>query len=291
VDLITGTVLRWLILLATIGVWVALPGLRAGPPDPDNRKAPRPLPREGPEPGAFSRDCLEPEELQFGCWRTANDTEELYAAALAGDEPDDQLAAARALWLGRSRRQAANVLKFLAGPPPGGDGFRALQREAEAALRPAPVLKELTEGDYKWGAWLAFLRPHKDFVPTLLAALKDRPRYRAETVLALGNSGDPRALEPLLALLKAKDYEPPGEAAQALGYLGDPKAEPALIEALAADNNWRQAQACGALARLGTRKALPALEKLAKDERPTGAVNVSGMAQYAVEQIARREKR
>src|SRR5262249_22061749 len=159
------------------------------------------------------------------------------------------LAAARALWQGHSRRYAAEVLKYLAGPPPGGEAYQAFQREVEASLRPDRILRELRKGDYEWGAWLAFLRPKEDFVPVLLAGLKDHPKSLPGTVLALGNSGDPRALKPLLKLLRSKDYRTAGDAAQALGYLGDVKAEPALIEALATDNGWRQVKACGALAK------------------------------------------
>ena len=83
----------------------------------------------------------------------------------------------------------------------------------------------MTEGDYLWGTWLAFLRPHEQVVPTLLAALKDKPdrtlpagrkgksEFFSETMLALGNSGDARALKPLLELLKSDDYRIAGDAA------------------------------------------------------------------------------
>ena len=144
-------------------------------------------------------------------------------------------------------------------------------------------MKELKDGDYTWGTWLAFLRPHNDLVPALLAALKDRPDARPETMLALGNSGDPRALDPLLALLKSKDYRTAGDAAQALGYLGDPKAEPALIEALAG-KGWPQLQASQALAIVGSPKALPGLEKLANGGS-AGALNIAGAARDAIVRI------
>src|SRR5262249_32739670 len=156
--------------------------------------------------------------------------------------------AARELWAGHSRRQATNVLKYLAGPPPGGEGFRKLQREVEAALQPQAVLRELKEGDYLWGTWLAFLRPNEQLVPTLLGGLKDKPvrglllggkgksEFFPETILALGNSGDARALEPLVELLRSDDYQIAGDAAKALGYLGNAEVEPKLIEALAWDN-------------------------------------------------------
>ncbi len=265
-------------------------------PDPKIPQGEKKTPR-------FSWQHLNPPELQFSCTGTSSDDEEKYAELLVKGEPHQQLAAARELWEGHRRRQASNVLKYLAGSPPGGEGFRKLQREVEASLQPQVILRELKEGDYLWGTWLAFLRPHEQLVPTLLAGLKDKPergllaggkgksKYFSETMLALGNSGDPRALEPLLELLKSDDYEIAGDAAKALGYLGNADVEPKLVEALAWDNGWRQVNACGALGMIGSRKALPALEKLAKDDRFTGVLNVAGAAEYAIEQINKREKR
>jgi hypothetical protein len=232
-----------------------------------------------------------PDELQFSDGVGLDGREERHAETLDKGDSPERLAAARTLWRGHSRRHAAEVLKYLAAPPPGGDDYRDFQREVEASFRPEAILRELREGDYRWGAWLAFLRPHKEFVPILLDGLKDQPELLSETVLALGNSGDRRALKPLLDLLKSKDYGTAGAAAKALGYLGDPEAEPKLIEALAEGNSWRQVSACGALAKMGTRRSLPALEKLANDNRYTGALNVRGMAAHAVEKISKREKR
>ena len=250
----------------------------------------------------LSWQYLNPPELQFSCAGSSDTQEEKLAELLVKGEPHQRLAAARELWEGRSRRQASNVLRYLAGPPPGGEGFRKLQRETDAALKPQSILRDLKGGDYVWGTWLAFLRPHEDLVPTLLAGLEDKPprglgvrgqgksEFFPETVLALGNSGDARALGPLLGLLKSDDYRIAGDAATALGYLGDADAEPSLIEALASDNGWRQVNACGALAKIGTRGSLPALEKLAKSDRPTGALSVRGAAEFAVQRITEREK-
>jgi hypothetical protein len=237
---------------------------------------------------AFS--IFEPTELQFSDGVGYDTREEGYAKTLVQDDSDGRLAAAQALWEGHSRRHASKVLKYMADPPPGGEDYRAFQRKIDAAFQPDAILRELQEGDYEWGAWLAFLRPHKDLVPTLLAGLKDKPKMLPETMLALGNSGDPRALEPLLELLKSKDYRTAGDAAQALGYLGGKDVEVKLIEALAEDNGWRQVKACGALAKLGSRRALPALEKLANSDRYTGALSIKGMAKTAVERIKKREK-
>src|SRR4051794_5044407 len=72
-----------------------------------------------PKPGAFSKSYLNPPELQFSCAGTSDRTEERLAELLEKGEPDEQLAAARALWKGRSRRKATEVLKYLAGSPPG----------------------------------------------------------------------------------------------------------------------------------------------------------------------------
>ncbi len=158
-------------------------------------------------------------------------------------------------------------------------------------MRPQAVLRELQKGDYLWGTWLAFLRPHNDLVPALLAGFKDKPDEQPETTLALGNSGDPRALEPLLELLKSKEYRKSGDAAQALGYLGSAEAEPALIEALSQDNGWLRIKASAALAKLGSRKALAALEKLANSDEYTGALNVKGTVAEAIKSIEKRHKR
>jgi hypothetical protein len=239
------------------------------------------------EPGAFSRQV--PGELQYTCVRWIDVAEEAYAVQLRDANPAVRLAAARGLWRGRSRRYAPEVLKFLAGPPPGGEPYRAFQRDVEESLRPDAILRELKKGDYAWGAWLAFLRPHRDLVPPLLENLK--VHALPETTLALGNSGDARALEPLVELLQSKNSQTAGSAAQALGYFGDAQAEGKLIEALASDEPWLQVKACGALAKMGSHHALPALEKLAKDDRYTGALAVRGMAQDAVASIKKRENR
>jgi hypothetical protein len=238
--------------------------------------------------GAFTE--VLPDELQFSDAIAFHEAEAALAKKLAVGDSTEQLSAARALWEGHSRKSATNVLRFVVGPPLGGDAFRAFQREVDAALQPDAILRELTAGDYRWGTWLAFLRPQKELVSTLLAGLKDRPRWHPETVLALGNSGDPRALEPLVTLLSNADYRTPGDAAQALGYLGLPEAEPSLVAALANENPWLRVKACDALAKIGTQEAVPALERLAKDNRYTGLLDVKGTAEFAIESITKRRR-
>ena len=222
------------------------------------------IPASEVAPGAISLEYLCPAELRHGCVMLLGVTEETLRKRLADDDanPAEKLTAARGLWRGRSRRYASDVLKFVAGPPPGGDDYRAFQRDVEASLKTDAVLHELREGDYLWGTWLAFLRPSSDYVPELIAGLKNKPEMLSETILALGNSGDPRALEPLLELLKGEDYWIPGDAAHALGYLGRQEAEPQLLEALANGKGYLRGNACGALGRIGTKRSLPCSKSL-----------------------------
>lgn len=245
--------------------------------------------RQDSTSAAFSSSL--PQELQFSDGIGLAAEEEALASTLAGGDPASRVAAARELWHGHSRRHARAVLKFVLGEPPKEETFAALKQDVQNGLQPQAILHELRDGDYWWGAWLAFVRPHKDLVPELMAGLKGKPASLPETILALGKSGDPRALKPLLSLLKCDDYRTTGDAAQALGYLGAPEAEPKLVEALSRDWPWLQVKACGALAEIGTRRAIPALERLAKDDRYTGVLNVRGMAKHAIESIGKREKR
>jgi hypothetical protein len=237
----------------------------------------------GPAAPAPEFSTSDPPELQFSDARFTDGREDRLGRALAAGSPQRAAAALR-LWRGHSRSHARAVVAFAAtGPEP-------FKREVEAGLTPEAVLAEFRTGDYRWGAWLAGLRPHKDFVPVLLSALKDRPDALPETTLALGMSGDRTALAPLLDLLKTGGYRAAGDAAQALGYLGLPEAEPALIEALGGQG-WVQVRASTALAKVGTRAALPALKKLAADPGYTGGLNVKGMAQAAVKAIEKRESK
>lgn len=240
--------------------------------------------------GRFSKQGWDPpEELRFSDFGIFSEDYDEYEKALAKGETHEQIAAARVLWEGHSRLHATSVLKFLAGSPLGGDDFRKLQRDVEASLQLQAILHELKEGDYLWGCWLAFLRPHKDLVPTLVAGLKNQPDMLAETVLALGNSGDPKAKPPLVELLKSKDIDHATYAASALGYLGG--AETELLEVLVRKDDRFRVFVCSSLGRTGSQKALPALEKLAKEDKVYGAFNVKRIAEEAIESIKKREKK
>jgi hypothetical protein len=238
-------------------------------------------------PGAFS--YINPSELQFSCNVTFHPQEENCSVQLACENPAKRLEAAQALWRGHSRRHAADVITFAQGPRLQVAGFDRFAQLVKESLTPVAILKELQTGDYEWGAWLAFLEPDKELVPELIAALETQPKYRDATAIALGKSKDPRALKPLLKLLKS-DYVSAGFAADGLAYLADPAAESALIDALKADRGWMQACAAGALAKIGSAKAIPELERLANDKSYTGAIDVDGAAQRAIDAIKVRSK-
>jgi HEAT repeat protein len=90
--------------------------------------------------------------------------------------------------------------------------------------------------------------------------------------------------------LKSGNYRIRGYAALGLGYLGNPQAEGVLIEALGAQNGFLQVKACQALAMVGSRRAVSALQGLSKRKRYNGAMNIQGMAKYAIDRIQQREK-
>jgi HEAT repeat protein len=106
-----------------------------------------------------------------------------------------------------------------------------------------------------------FLYALKDFhaaetVDFFLSVL-DKDSYEAETAaLALGETGDKRAIEPLKRSLKSKDTELRMAAAAALLHFGDEKSAKILQEALKKDD-MQAVEAASALAQSPHPKALP----------------------------------
>jgi WD40 repeat protein len=219
-----------------------------------------------------------------------NSREEDLRTSLSDGNPAKRLAAARGLWEGHSRLHSRAILQLVTDPTKS-DSYPGLRQLVEDSLKPEAILHELLQGDYEWGAWLAFLRPHRDLVPALLDGLKNRQASLPETMLALGGSGDRRALEPLLTLLKRDKERTAGDAAQALGYLGAVEVEPKLIEALSRENAWLQLQACLALARIGSPRAIPTLERLVNDKRDNLILDIRSAAMHAIVGIEKREQR
>jgi len=230
----------------------------------------------------------DPSELQFSCAVFLNAQEEALAGKLSKGSAEERVAAARDLWNGHSRRHAGHVIEFILGRTSQTDSMAALKHIVEDSLKPEAILRELRQDDNLWGLWLAFLHPHEALVPDLLADLIKKPQNRPEVILALGKSGDPRALQPLLHLVDDSDYRIPGDAANALRYMTFPAAEQKLIEALSRDNGWLKVKACSALGKVGCPRALPALERIAKDRRSTGALSIRSTATCAIEAIVKR---
>ncbi len=94
-------------------------------------------------------------------------------------------------------------------------------------------------------------------------------RTRAAGALALGETGDARALQPLLKCLRGRA---PEAAAKALGMLGDPDAVEPLMgvaEGAAGETQGTRAAAASALGALADKRAIPTLVKaLAKLGEP-----------------------
>jgi hypothetical protein len=233
-----------------------------------------------------------PSELAFGCVGSISEPEESAAKLLMDvhQPAASRTHAASQLWNGKSRAYAPVVLSYLAKPLPGcGKEFRQLLATTESDLAPESIRKELLHGKYEWGAWLAFLRPAPEVVPLLIDHLELSTDYRDETILALGASGDQRALPVLLKCLSSGDYSDVGFAASALAYYGDPETEGPLINALRHSHGaWDAAKICRALGVVGTTRALPHLRDMANRPRGGGAVNANVAASDAIREIQQR---
>lgn len=163
-----------------------------------------------------------------------------------------------------------------------GSGFLESLSKTLAALRSMPASKALAPlaADQRWvvrqytARVLGFVR-EPDGTPTLVALLKDLPWVRDEAAGALVRIGSPKAVEPLLALMRRAGYSHAARAAiDTLGKLGDPRAVKPLLELLAGigdrpSGDARQIMyyAMYALGRLAP-KAVPQLAEALKHPNP-----------------------
>jgi len=86
----------------------------------------------------------------------------------------------------------------------------------------------------------------------LIKALSDKHvLVRCSAARALGRLGDARAVDPLVNALENNDFLVQRSAAEALGELGDLKAVDPLINALGNEDSYIQTGAANALARIG----------------------------------------
>jgi HEAT repeat protein len=108
-------------------------------------------------------------------------------------------------------------------------------------------------------AKMALVRIGEAAVEPLIKSLKDKNegvrRWAAET---LGDIGDPRAVDPLVAAMN-DEYHPLGKAAWALATLRDPRAVEALIKALGHKDLGVVWSAADALARIRDTRAIEPL--------------------------------
>jgi len=120
-----------------------------------------------------------------------------------------------------------------------------------------------------------FKQPHvyalerKRNVRGLIKALKTRkdPFDRSYSAGVLGEIGDARAVEPLLAALKDKDVYVRENAVEALGKIGDTRAVEPLLAALK-DVNWKISSAAKkALGEIGDVRAVEPLLAFIKDDQ------------------------
>jgi hypothetical protein len=232
-----------------------------------------------------NRFRMEPPELQFSCAVRWQPNEIAWGHLVESADGDVSVIAIQLLWKFHSVGYAAAVLKKVRESDIEDQRWATVREIITRDCSPQRILEEIEKGDLDWGLWLAALVPHVDLVPTVLKVHSQKPS--AYSTYTLGASKDPRALQPLIEQLRARDYMMAGYAAQALGLLGMPEAEPDLIEALSDLRAWPLAHACTALGEIGGPKAIPPLEKLIGTFG--GAINVSGCAERAIKQIKERQ--
>jgi HEAT repeat protein len=105
-------------------------------------------------------------------------------------------------------------------------------------------------------------------VEALIAILKDDDSgLRFCATEALGKIGDERAFRPLLTVLEDKELYPRAYAAEALGRIGEPGALEPLVKVLqGTDDSWVRSMAARGLGLLQDVRAVPALKAACDDE-------------------------
>lgn len=106
---------------------------------------------------------------------------------------------------------------------------------------------------------------HRGDVPYLVNALRD-PEQRYLAARYLGEFGDPRAIQPLIPLLRARDPHVRAAAAQSLGDLGAVESTQELVELARNDTViWVREWALGALAKIPQADPVPVLVDSLRD--------------------------
>ena len=198
------------------------------------------------------------------------------------------------------RSAAANALETI-GSPAGVNKLIEVMREAKitdwltvfslAALGETafdPLLAILTDPQAKGRPHAAMalgLSGDRRAVGALLNALQDRdPILRSRAAVALGRIGDERAFESLVLALRDPKIHVRRDAMWALSELGDKRAMGLLLRALRDPSRFIRQQAVECLGDLGSVQALPELQRLAMNEKQP---RVKRAAWQAIEQLER----
>ncbi|MDF0591209.1 HEAT repeat domain-containing protein [Candidatus Methanocrinis natronophilus] len=116
-----------------------------------------------------------------------------------------------------------------------------------------------------------------DEVDDLILDLKyGQPDVQKNAAKALGETGDPRAVEPLIVALKDSNRDLRIHSAYALGEIGDLRAVDPLIAALNDDHSSVRGYAAHALGQIGDPKAVDPLIAALNDRQPNVRIHSAG---------------
>jgi HEAT repeat protein len=110
----------------------------------------------------------------------------------------------------------------------------------------------------------------------------ERLHFRWNAAEALGDEGDPAAVEPLIAALKDPYVDVRWLAAKSLGKIGDTRAVEPLLVLLTSDEKWLRTGAAWGLGRLRDTRAVgpladPAPERSKKGREENSCMGTGGM--------------
>ena len=122
-------------------------------------------------------------------------------------------------------------------------------------------------GLFCFTATASLIRAGKPAVAPLIEALQDEKYVvRQAAALALGDMGDPRAVEGLIERLGDASEAVRQSAAVSLGKLGAQEAVEPLIQAMSDESELVRKAAINGLGMIGDKRALPALKRAAAED-------------------------
>jgi len=165
------------------------------------------------------------------------------------------------------------------------DVLGAMANVDPRALQELVAVTRAGQGTASLLAATALSKAGEPAVAPLIEALQDEPIIvRQGAAMALGEIGDPRALEALAARLEDESHLVRQVAAIALGKLGAVEALAPLLRALDDESEIVRRAAVNALGMLGDPRALPALERLVVED----VAAVAERARTAIQEIEAR---